>query len=88
MIERMNKTLCERLRIYCQQIDNWDENTKELIIGINSSINKITQKSPLYLMHEFEPRVRLLNEWNIDSSKVFTNIEEERLDSNSQTIEE
>ena len=39
-------------------------------------------------MHEFEPRVRLLNEWNIDSSKVFTNIEEERLDSNSQTIEE
>ena len=30
MIERMNKTSCERLRIYFQQIDNWDENLKEI----------------------------------------------------------
>jgi len=39
-------------------------------------------------MHGFEPRVRLLNEWNIDNSKVSKNFEQERLESNSRTIEE
>jgi hypothetical protein len=86
MTERMNKTLCERLRIYCNQIDNWDENLKELILGINSNINKVTRKSPFYLMHIFEPRVRLMNEWNSDNLRISENIEQERTESNSRTI--
>ena len=39
-------------------------------------------------MHGFEPRIHLTNEWNIDNFKVSEKIEQERLDSNSRTIEE
>lgn len=87
MVERMNKTLCERLRIYCQQIEEWDSKLKEVIMGINSNINKITRKSPFYLVHGFEPRTRSLNEWNIIDSRISKNIEQERQDSNLRTEE-
>jgi len=88
MVERMNKTLCERLRIYCQQIEEWDLKLKEIIMGINSNINKIARKSLFYLMHGFEQRTRLINEWNICDSRISDNIEQDRQDSNIRTEEE
>ena len=54
MVERMNKTLCERLRIYCQQIEGWDLKLKKVILGINLNKKNITRKSPFYFMHGFE----------------------------------
>jgi len=67
MVERMNKTICERLRMYCQNNQDWDLILKEVVLSINSNINKITRKSAFFLMHGFEPRVRLMNSWNLET---------------------
>ena len=39
-------------------------------------------------MHGFEPRTRLLNEWNIGDSRNSENFEQERQDNNLRTEEE
>ena len=84
----MNKTLCEKLRIYCQNIEDWDTHLKDIVMGINANINKVTRKSPFCLMHEFEPRLRLLNEWEIETSKISEDIELEKQESKQKTIDE
>lgn len=65
LIERSNKTLSKRLRIYCKNPSEWDEELKSIILTINSNINKTTKKSPFFLMHGFEPRMALNNKWKL-----------------------
>ena len=84
----MNKTLCEKLRIYCQNIEDWDTHLKDILMRINANINKVTRKSLFYLMHEFEPRLRLLNEWEIETPKISEDIELEIQESKQKTINE
>jgi len=86
----MNKTLCEKLRIYCQNIEDWDTHLKDIVMGINANINKdkVTQKSPFYLMHGFGPWLRLLNEWEIETPRISEDIKLERQESKQKTIDE
>ena len=86
----MNKTLCKKLRIYCQNIEDWDTHSKDIVKEsmLEININKVTRKSLFYLMHEFEPRLRLLNEWEIETPKISEDIELEIQESKQKTINE
>ena len=79
LVERNNKTLNERLRIYCKDPNEWDVELKEIVLAINSNINKTTKRSPFYLMHGFEPRFSLNNMWNTSPDSGRNTIKRERL---------
>jgi len=78
LVERSNKTLRERLRIYCKDPLEWDVDLKPIVLAINSSINKTTRKSPFYLMHGFEPRSVLNNKWSVFPEPGRTTIKKDR----------
>lgn len=78
LIERSNKTLSEKLRIYCQDPTEWDLDLKFILLAINISINKTTRKSPFFLMHGFEPKPTLNNKWRLSPIPGTTSIHKER----------
>ena len=67
LVERTNRTLSDRLRIYTKDSSEWDTKLGEIVFAINTKINKITKETPFYLMHGFEPRTILDNQWNLTS---------------------
>ena len=78
LIERNNKTLSERLRIYCKDPSEWDLELKSIVMSINANINKTTKRSPFFLMHGFEPRTILNNKWKLSLGSGTTPISKER----------
>ena len=67
LVERTNRTLSDRLRIYTKDSSEWDTKLGTIVFAINTNVNKITKETPFYLMHGFEPRTILDNQWNLTS---------------------
>ncbi|KAM9954779.1 hypothetical protein ACTFIW_003379 [Dictyostelium discoideum] len=57
--ERTNRTIKEMLVKMTQNRLRWDEEMKNVEFAINSSVNTSTQRSPMSIVHGFEPRMPL-----------------------------
>ena len=63
LVEKTNRTLSDRRRIYTKDSSEWDAKLGAIVFAINTNVNKITKETPFYLMHGFEPRTILDNQW-------------------------
>ncbi|XP_074597888.1 uncharacterized protein LOC141852696 [Brevipalpus obovatus] len=56
-VERMNRTLGERIKIYADKnYKNWDLALPSIVFSINNTIHGVTKYSPAFLLLGFSPR--------------------------------
>lgn len=92
LVERMNRTLGEKIKIYCdgKSTSKWDSELNKIVFGINTTIHTVTRFSPFYLLYGFHPRRAIDNKNNVLLAN--TNIlkdrqlAKERLEKNQETL--
>lgn len=78
MVERMNRALGERIKLFCSEkkTSKWDEELDRLILGINFAPHKVTRYTPFYHMHGYHARRKVDNE--LKTGEVLGNLSRDR----------
>ena len=68
IVERDNRTIAERIRIYVykKKVENWHEKIPDLVFAINCAPHSITKETPFYLLKGYDPRKSYENKYSLD----------------------